>query len=195
MIKINLLSREEKKQTAGLNNFIIGALALAAVLLVIIAIHLTQAVRLGEVNDKIAKTQKRIGELEEVKKKVDDFKLKNKELEDKIRVIAVLEENRTGPLFVMDALANAIPERSWFDNFSEKGFVAKVEGIAWDEFTVANFMKGMQASPYFRNVELKSIKAKDVQTLSLRTFVIESRLNYSGKSEPKPEVIEEKKPK
>jgi type IV pilus assembly protein PilN len=200
MIRINLLPKEERKEIKGIGEFITGILVIIAVLVVIVATHLIQIKRIRDINNKIARVEKEIKKLEEVKKKVDEFKAKNKELEDKIKIIAVLEENRTGPMFVMDALARAIPDRSWIDKFSEKSYVAKMEGVAWDEFTVADFMKGLQSSPYFQNVELKAIKTKEMQNLPLRTFVIESRLNYSGKTQEKsqwkePETKQETKAK
>jgi type IV pilus assembly protein PilN len=83
----------------------------------------------------------------------------------------------------MDSLAKAIPDRAWIDKFSEKANVAQMDGMAWDEITVADFMKKLQSYPYFQNVELKVIKTKEMQKLPLKNFVIESRLNYSGKTQ------------
>lgn len=190
MIKINLLSlKEEKKEVRGLNDLIIGVLAIVAAIVVVVAIDLVQLKRIRDTKNEIAEVKKRINVLEVIRKKVEEFKAKNKELEGKIKVISVLEENRTGPLFVMDALGLAIPSRAWVDQFSEKNYMAKIEGTAWDELTVSDFMKKLQSSPYFQDVDLAVINTKEVQRLPLKTFVIESKLNYSGKvkTEEKPE--------
>ncbi len=183
MIKINLLSLKERKEIRGIGEFTIGILAIVAVFLVLVAMYLFEAKRVRDTNNEIADVKRRISSLEEIKKKVEEFKIKNKELEEKIKVIAVLEENRTGPLFVMEALGRAIPDRAWVDTFSEKNYVAKIEGTAWDELTVADFMKRLQFSPYFQNVDLTVINTKEIQQLSLKTFAIESKLNYSGKNQ------------
>jgi type IV pilus assembly protein PilN len=195
MIRINLLSVKEKKEVISLNAFTIGVLVIVAVLCVIVAIDLIETKRIKDTNNEIADVKKRINQLESVRKKVEEFKAKNKELEEKIKVISVLEENRTGPLFVMDALGQAIPNRAWVDSFSEKEYTAKIEGTAWDELTVSDFMKRLQSSPYFQNVDLKVINTKEIQQLSLKTFVIESKLNYSGKTktEEEPQERREKK--
>jgi type IV pilus assembly protein PilN len=132
--------------------------------------------------ERTAWVQKRLKELEEIKKKVDDYKARNAELERRIKLIQELEDNRNGPLFVMDSLSKSIPERSWIDKFTETGYSAKLEGIAWNEFTVSDFLKNLQASKYFGNVELKSIKKQIMQDLPLRSFVINASLNYSGKT-------------
>ncbi|MBI2487082.1 MAG: PilN domain-containing protein [Deltaproteobacteria bacterium] len=183
MIRINLVPVEERKHVKGLGEFIIGIFILLAVLVLLIATNLIQNKRIADVNDKITGVKKQIAKLEDVKKKVEEFKAKNKDLEERIKAIAILEENRTGPLFVMDSLAKAIPDRAWIDKFSEKANVAQMDGMAWDEITVADFMKKLQSYPYFQNVELKVIKTKEIQKLPLKNFVIESRLNYSGKTQ------------
>ncbi len=193
MIRINLIPFEEQREIKGVRNFILGVLIIVAVLALITIIHLFQAKEFTDVKNKTAKVEKRIRELEEVKKKVEEFKVKNQELERRIKLIAQLEENRTGPLFVMDSLADAIPKRAWIDKFTEKGFKAKLDGIAWNEFTVSDFMKHLQSSNYFNNVELKAIKKKNIQDLPLRGFVIESTLNYSGKTKEKPGSEEKNK--
>src|ERR1700752_2770544 len=120
MIRINLLSVKEKKEVMGFSAFTIGVLVVVAVLCVIVAIDLIEAKRIKDTNNEIADAKKRINQLEGIRKKVEEFKSKNKELEEKIKIISVLEENRTGPLFVMDALGEAIPNRAWIDSFSEK---------------------------------------------------------------------------
>jgi len=182
VIRINLIPLKEQRELKGLRNFMLGVLVILAILVSITTIHLFQTKSLRDVRNRTAEVAKRIKELEEIKKKVEEFKVKNHELERRIKLIAQLEENRTGPLFVMDSMADAIPERAWVDEFTEKGLRAKLEGIAWNEFTVSEFMKHLQASNYFSNVKLKSIKKKNLQNLPLRSFVIESSLNYSGKT-------------
>lgn len=183
MIKINLLPAEEKKEIRGFGEFIIGVLVIVAVFTALVAANFIQTNRIEDVNDRIADTKKQIDDLEQVKIKVEEFKAKNKELEEKIKVIGILEENRTGPLFAMDALGKSIPEKAWVDKFSESKFAAKIEGIAWSEITVSDLMKKLQSSPYFRSVELSVIKTKETQNLPLKTFLITSTLNYSGKIE------------
>lgn len=190
MIKINLISVKEKKEVRGLNDLIIGVLAIVAAIVVVVATDLVQSKRIRDTNNQIVEAEKRIKALEVIKNKVEEFKAKNKELENKIKVISVLEENRNGPLLVMDALGQAIPNRAWIDRFSVKDYSAQIEGTAWDELTVSDFMKKLQSSPYFQGVDLAVINTKEVQNLSLKTFLIVSQLNYSGKvrSEEKPEL-------
>lgn len=180
MIRVNLLGEETKKDFGGYSQVLIGLAVLVALFTVIAALHIIQDKKLNSLNSRIAKAEKRIKELEAVKKKVDDFKAKNAELNRRIQIITVLEDNRTGPLYVMDALGKDIPTRAWVDEFTEKGLNATLSGIADNEFTVADFMEALQKSPYFTGVELGVIKKTSLRNQSLRSFVITSRLDYTG---------------
>ncbi|MCL4245475.1 MAG: PilN domain-containing protein [Candidatus Dadabacteria bacterium] len=181
MIRINLIPEPEKRDMRGVGQLVLGLLVIVALFAVLGALHVMQGRRIEEVNRKIVRAEKRIKELEEIKEKVDDFKAKNEELNRRIDIIKVLESNRTGPLFVMDALAEAIPGKAWIDEFTEKGLQARLVGIADNEFTVADFMKSLETSPYFVSVELGVIKKTDIRKLDLRNFIINAKLDYAGK--------------
>jgi len=181
MIKVNLLGDNTKKDFGGYGQILTGLAVLLALFSVIAALHIIQGKQLTSINSRIAKAEKRIKELGAVKKKVDDFKARNAELNRRIQIIKVLENNRTGPLYVMDALGKSIPKKAWIDEFTEKGLNAKLTGIADNEFTVADFMEALQKSPYFTGVELGVIKKTSLRNQSLRSFVISSRLDYTGK--------------
>jgi type IV pilus assembly protein PilN len=186
LIRINLLPSEEI-EARGAGDLIVGGLVIFALLVSVLALHLYQAKSLRDVNKEALRVEKRIKTLEVVKEKVEAFKAKNAELERRIKLIELLEQNRTAQLFVMKSLADAMPQRAWIDKFTEKGTKAKLEGIAWNEFTVSDFMKSLKSSNYFNDVELVSIQKKSMQNLPLRSFVIESNLNFSGK------VVDDKK--
>jgi len=182
MIRINLLPKQEIKEARGRGEFFIGLLALLAVLGVILATHYSQKNKINSVQDQIKVTEKKIASLKDVEKKVDEFKAKNKELERRIKVIVELEKKRSGPLFVMESLSKSIPEKAWINKISSKGSNATISGIAWNEFTVADFMQALQNSNYFKNVNLKVIKKTTVNKLPLRSFEITSRLDFIGES-------------
>lgn len=180
MIRVNLVGQETKRDVGGYRHALIGLGVLVALFVVIAALDIMQDKKLDSLNARIAKAENRIRELEEVKRKVDDFKARNAELNRRIEIIKVLEDSRTGPLYVMDALGRDIPNRAWVDEFTEKGLNAKLVGIADNEFTVADFLEALQRSPYFTGVELGVIKKTDLRNQSLRSFVITSRLDYTG---------------
>ena len=194
MIRVNLIGEKIKKDFGGYRGVLIGLFVLVALFSVIAALHIMQDKELNSLNARIDKAQKRIKELEVVKKKVDDFKARNTELNRRIEIIKVLEDSRTGPLYVMDSLGKDIPNRAWVDEFGEKGLNATMTGIADNEFTIADFLEALQKSPYFKGVELGVIKKTSLRNQDLRSFVITSRLDYTGGKRAKENNAKEKKP-
>lgn len=191
MIRINLLPKQEIREAGGRGEFYIGLLAIIAVLGVILATHYSQMNKIDDIRNEIRVTENKISELKDVEKKVEEFKAKNKELERRIKVIADLEKKRSGPLYVMEALSASIPEKAWLDEISSKGNNATLSGVAWNEFTVADFMESLQNSDYFRSVNLKVIKKTSMNNLALRSFEISSSLNFTGEQEKKEKKEEE----
>lgn len=194
MIRINLIPELERKEVKGGGEILVGIFVIVALFAAIAAIHIVQAKKIEEVNRKLTKVENRIKALEAVKNKVDDFKAKNAEINRRIQIIDVLEKNRTGPLYVMDALSRAMPNKAWIDDFTEKGGDTKLVGYADSEFTVADFMQALQSSPYFVGVELGVIKKTDLRKLDLRTFVINTRLDYTGGAGKQNKAQESKAP-
>lgn len=181
MIRINLLPAEQIVEIKGIGNIIIGFGLIAVVILSLTAVNVWKTGEVNEHKAKLVKINSEVKKLAKIKAKVDGFKVKNRELIKRINVIKVLEENRSGPLFVMDSLGKAIPKRAWVNGFTIKGLTATMSGIAWNEQTVADFLRGLEKSPYFQQVELKEIKTKKIKTLNLKTYKITTRLNFSGK--------------
>ena len=192
MIRINLLPKAEVvAPKRGVSELFLGSLALLAVLGVILATHFSQAGKINRTKKEIKITDAKIEELREVEEQVNEFKRKNKELERRIQIIADLEKKRSGPLYVMDSLSTSIPDRSWINEFSSKGAGVTIKGIAWNEFTVADFMKELQKSNYFKSVRLKLIEKSRINNLPLRKFEITSTLDFLGKK-PQPAKKEKK---
>ncbi len=193
MIRINLLPEleREKIEPKGRWELLIGLGAIVAVIVVILITHYSQKNKIEEVERRIRITEKKIQALKDVKEKVEEFKAKNEKLKKRIKVIEELEKKRSGPFYVLNALSDSIPDKAWIDEFSSKGNLATVKGIAWNEFTVADFMESLQRSRYFQNVNLKVIKKTTISNLPLRSFEITSRLNYTGVVERKEERAQE----
>lgn len=179
MIRINLLPRKQirsKPKSGG--ELWIGIFAIIAVLVVIYLTHTNQVAKIENTQAKINSTQKKIDALKDVEKKVEEFKKKNEELQKRIELIATLEKKRSGPVLVVDALSRAIPERAWVNEFDSKGESVNIRGIAWNEFIVADFLKSLEISKQFKNVEIKSIEKEEFNNLVVREFEISSGLNF-----------------
>jgi len=178
MIKINLLPPEERKQVEGLSQFVFGVFIILVVIGFMFVIVVRQNQQISSIEDETVQVNKRIKELDVIKKKVEKFKVQNKKLEQRIKVIARLEKNRVGPLYVMDALSSEIPERAWISAFSTRGSSAKISGTASSEFVIAEFMRSLKSSPHFKWVNLSKIRNKRVSGKEFKSFGLSVGVNY-----------------
>ncbi len=145
MIKINLLSegkrpaavRKGKQPSQILQGQNIGVWLLGGGVLVGIVTFallfglLSSAIK--KKDDEIAAAQKRVDELAEVIKQVEDYKLKKSELERKITVINDLKLSQRGPVRIMDDISRALPELLWLDRMSVADSTIEIEGRAFND--------------------------------------------------------------
>lgn len=159
MIRINLLpvkAAQKKEMLQG--QMIIVALAMVATLGICAAAYMYVA---GEVEDRQARIDQKQAQIQQLKKKigeVNQFKKRQKALRAKLDVLDQLKASRVGPLYVLDALYEAIPEKLWLTKFKEGSGRASVSGVGVNEETVAQFMRNLEASDFFDGVELKVTK-------------------------------------
>ena len=86
---------------------------------------------------------------------VNQFKKRQQALRAKLDVLDQLKASRVGPLYLLDALYEALPEKLWLIKFQEGSGRASMSGIGVNEETVAQFMRNLEASDFFEGVELK----------------------------------------
>ena len=81
-------------------------------------------------------------------------------------------------------LSGATPDKLWLTDFSEKGGSIRLSGLGVDEQTVADFMRRLSTSPYFRNVDLEETsEAKGDPKKNVgksKRFVIRAQVNYAA---------------
>ncbi|MBW1677664.1 MAG: PilN domain-containing protein [Deltaproteobacteria bacterium] len=106
---------------------------------------------------------------------------------EKTDIIAKLEENRTGPVQIMDALTSlVVAERMWLTSLTEAGGKMNLAGVAMDNKTIADFMTRLENSPYFKVVDLISSKQIKLQKdKKFKQFTMTCQLSSRGpKKEP-----------
>ncbi|MBI2361260.1 MAG: PilN domain-containing protein [Deltaproteobacteria bacterium] len=106
--------------------------------------------------------------------------LENKvaELRGKLKVIDDLNKKKTGPVRVMESLSGAMPARLWLTQFREASGNATIDGLAVDNQTIAEFMKALSNSAYFKDVELVETAQTEQGGVSLKRFSLSLKLVY-----------------
>ena len=174
MMEINLLPHREARRAADLRETI--ALLVLGLVVVGGGVFLTdKGVKsdLAAAEASVAQLQADIERYEPQKKLVKSFKKRKKQLKSKLDVIDSLERARNGPVRILDELSQRVPDRLWLTSITTKGKGVKLEGQSLDTGVVADFLRGLNASPYFKNVDLdKTSGGKVVKGVRLVNFEI-----------------------
>ncbi len=183
MMEINLLPHREARRAADLRETV--AVLVLGLVVVGGGIFLTdKGVKsdLAAAETSVAQLQADIERYEPQKKLVKKFKKRKKQLQSKLDVIDSLEEARNGPVRVLDELSERVPDRLWLTSVETKGKGIKLEGQSLDTGVVADFLRGLNASPYFKNVDLdKTSGGKVVKGVRLVNFEIRADMTSPAK--------------
>ena len=155
MLEINLLAHREAKRIAEMRESVV------VLLLGLVAVGLGVIFFDGRIESRIAVAQATVRQLEaEIERyrpqeeQVAAFKKRKAELEAKLAVIKELERARTGPVVMFGELADQTPERLWLTSMSTGNGKVRLEGASLDNTVVAEFLRSLNRSDYFSNVDL-----------------------------------------
>src|SRR5579863_6203619 len=156
MIRINLIPvRQVKKRELGRQQLVIFAFFL---LLVGVGNYLwigSVQADLDKRRAQVVKLNNDIKQLEKVIGEVNSITKDKKALQDKLDVLKALKKRRAGPVKVMDALATLIPQHVWLTDVGDKGGSWNIKGMGMTNDDVAEFMRELKRSPYFKDIVLK----------------------------------------
>ena len=174
MIEINLLPHRESRRIADLRQTV-AILFLGLVVafggIFFVARDLSADLERAETN--VRQLEAAIEQFKPQQVQVAKFKKQRKRLEDKIDVIKGLERARTGPVRLFDELSNLTPDRLWLQTLKTKGHNITLEGLSLDTGIVADFLRSLNQSEYFSEVDLKKTAGgKSVGGVKLVNFKI-----------------------
>jgi len=171
MIRINLLpvkAAQKKEMLKGQLMVVVLALIVTLGLCGTAFMYLTSEVEARQA--KIDNTQAEINRLAKVIREVKDFEKRQKDLRAKLEVLKNLQEARVGPLYLLDELYKAIPEKLWLTSFKESAGRAQISGVGANEETVALFMRNLESSPMYEGVELRVTKQSVQNSIKFQQF-------------------------
>ncbi len=174
MIRINLLPvRHSKKKEMGKQVLVLFAAVLILAAILNFFWYQSRQSEYDRNQDQITKMQKRIEELRALIGEVENINKREKELKSKLATLAELERGRGGPVKMLDALAEAIPERLWLSSFDESGGGVRIVGSAASNEDVAEFMRRLNTIVYTRSRGLGRVVEVRRQTKTSRVELLE----------------------
>ena len=184
MIRINLLpSRRAKRQEAGQRQFLLMGLAILATVGLVVFFHLQATTELEKAQHDntilqadVAKLKAELGDYEKVRGQREEL-LKQR------KTIQSLEAGRTGPVYLLREMSEILSpgkgptfdrvtyeetlrkdpnagfsnwetKRAWLDSYTEDKMRVKIRGSAKSNEDVAEFLKRLNSSVFFKDVNL-----------------------------------------
>ncbi|MCP3872819.1 MAG: pilus assembly protein PilN [Desulfobacteraceae bacterium] len=173
MIRINLLpfrvARKKENIRRQISVFLLLILLVCAALF---GIHRMVSQKILIVKENTKQVKQQISKYKEKADRVAKIKKDLKVLKDKLAIVKSLEGQREKQLILFDGMTNLIiPERMWLESFKTDNNTVIIKGIAFDNPTIADFMKKLEGSPLFNKVDLRTAKMKKFKgNIELKSF-------------------------
>jgi len=174
MIRINLLPfRAARKKENIRRQVSIFLLSLAFLLIILFYFNWKLGGQIDGLNAQIKQTTTELVKYDKINKEIAEIKKKLSNLKKKMAVMETLESNRFEPTRLLDTMTQAVvPKRMWFTNLESKDNLLKINGIALDNKTVADFMTRLEKTGLFSDVDLNTLKQRKVDKSNLKSFQI-----------------------
>lgn len=181
MIRINLLPVEQtKKWELGQKQIILFLLVLVGVAAGNWSWYAGISKTLEMKQAQVQRIRQDIAQLDKVISEVRNIAKEKEAIELKLRVLGDLRKARTGPVKLLDNLAVIMPERTWLLSFQEKDGKLVLRGGAVTNEDLADLMRALKASAYFKEPTLKRSVQKQGGSVSYIEFELDCGVDYTA---------------
>jgi Tfp pilus assembly protein PilN len=181
MIRINLLPTTEVQRAADQRQQVatVGFI-LAVGALVFVTLHSIQAARFATTKHRLTQVTDELQAMAGPFADVLKIQAHQKDLEAKLKVISQLEARSAGPVRMMADLSSSMPEKLWLMEFVEANGTVKMTGFSVDEQTIADFLRRLSQSNYFKSVDLDETTQVTQDGVKQKKFTLKAQVNYAG---------------
>lgn len=191
MVEINLLPHREARRAADIRETI-ALLVLGLIVLGGGTYFLASNAKsdLEQAKITVAQLEADIERYKPQQALIGKFKTRKQNLQDKLDVIASLERARNGPVRVLDEISTRVPDRLWLTQISTKGTEIRLKGKSLDTGVVADFLRALNGSAYFKNVDLEKTAGGEL-VKGVRLVNFELRADMTAPEAPAKKAKEE----
>lgn len=193
MIEINLLPRELRRNTSGLNipkSAIAGLAGAAAFVCVLGGLTFWQTQKLSSVDEQVVRAQQKVESMRADIELVDRLTSVKRSIAQRLEAIETLDRNRGEWVRNLEDIVAVIPDYLWLSGFRRNDFktnkpakgqadTVKVvtndylfDGYCYSLSSLANLILNMQDSPRFSDVALRRANFTDVKDRKVYQFTV-----------------------
>ena len=192
MIRINLLPfRAARKQENIRKQVSIYFLTVVCLLTLMVYLYLNLGSELTKLKGEEKQLRTEMASYTKVAQEIARIRKRTKEIKDKFNVIKGLENQRSGPVRLLEDIATSVPiDRLWLSAVMEKSGNLTLQGSAMDNDTVALFMTNLEKKNQITSVDLKTTKLQNFPEYKLNAanFVLACKTVFhkdTPKAKPK----------
>lgn len=184
MIRINLLPHRELRRKQQQQHFFI-MLGIVAALggAIWFFVHTYLAGQIEEQNGRNKYLQDEIAKLEKQIKEIDELKGKTAALLARKQVVERLQTNRSEAVHLLDQMVRQLPDGVYLKAVKQAGVKVNITGYAQSNARVSTLMRNLEASPWLENPALVEINSVKVGSARLSEFTLNVTLTRAKEDE------------
>ena len=169
MPHINLLPWRDDLRKRREKEFIITAV-IAAFMMggVVLGVHLHYESRIAYQNQRNTFIETEISALDKKIKEIENLKKERDSLIARTKVIQDLQAGRPEIVHVFDELVTTLPDGVYYTKVSQKGRKLNLTGVAQSNARVSSLMRSLNTSTWFDNPELVEITTSEQKETAVR---------------------------
>ena len=172
MIRINLLpfrAARKKENIRRQVSYYFGSVLLA--LAVMIYAFLQVRGELNSLKGEKQRIETELAAFEETIKRINELEKKIADIRKKLNVIKDLEKKKTGPVRLLDEVAEAVPkDKLWLSSYDEKDGKLTLTGTAMDNETFSVFLTRLAEAELITSVDMNETRARSIPEHKLNVF-------------------------
>lgn len=169
MPHINLLPWRDELRKRREKEFIITAV-IAALMMggVVLGVHLHYESRIAYQDQRNAFIETEISALDKKIKEIENLKKERDRLIARTKVIQDLQAGRPEIVHVFDELVTTLPDGVYYTKVAQKGRGLNLKGVAQSNARVSSLMRSLNTSTWFENSELVEITTNPDKETAVR---------------------------
>jgi len=177
MIKVNLTPVKRKRRSKPLPSFIITMIIVAVVAGIVMA-YLAYFFnsRLSDRMARFATNEKKIAELKEKIKAVENFEKLNATFQQRADIIEQLSKNRSVPVKLLDEISNLLPSGIWLHAMTVSGENINVDGYGFTNSDIVLYVDNIKHSKLFTEAYLQESRSTEIEKTPLYVFKLTFRI-------------------
>jgi len=178
-IRVNLLPYRQLRRAQQQRLFMVLSVVVAGLGLAAVVIGQVQLINAKNAQDRrnaflkteIAKLDKQIAEIKQLRDKTQDLLARK-------NVVESLQGNRTEAVRLFDELTRRLPDGLYLKSVKQSGDSLALSGYAQSSARVSTYMRALDETPLFQDPSLVEVKAAQVGNLRVNEFSMNVKITH-----------------